>query len=116
VPLLRRCVVPPATVVLRVLATADFESQRVEFRQDARPVFPKGAVMKDPQGSSEGTLPVCDQDTQSNEEKRRKHAGANPPGTSRRTFLGQVGIGGAAAVALAAIPFEPLIEGKHGEA
>ena len=72
--------------------------------------------MKDPQGSSEGTLPVCDQDTQSNEEKRRKHAGANPPGTSRRTFLGQVGIGGAAAVALAAIPFEPLIEGKHGEA
>ena len=36
--------------------------------------------------------------------------------TSRRSFLGKVGIGGAAAVALAAIPLEPLIEGKHGEA
>ncbi|MGO9562729.1 MAG: twin-arginine translocation signal domain-containing protein [Candidatus Korobacteraceae bacterium] len=72
--------------------------------------------MKDPQGSSEGTLPVGDQDTQRNEEKRRKHTGANTPGTSRRTFLGQVGVGGAAAVALAAIPFEPLIEGKHAEA
>jgi len=72
--------------------------------------------MKDPQGGSEGTLPVGDQDTQRNEEQRRKHTGANPPGTSRRSFLGQVGIGGAAAVALAAIPFEPLIEGKHGEA
>ncbi len=33
---------------------------------------------------------------------------------SRRSFLGKVGVGGAAAVALAAIPFEPLIEGKHG--
>lgn len=72
--------------------------------------------MKDAQGSSEGTLPVGEQDTQRNEEPRRKHAGAKPPGTSRRTFLGQVGIGGAAVVALAAIPFEPLIEGKHGEA
>jgi hypothetical protein len=72
--------------------------------------------MKDPQGSSEGALPVGDQDTQRNEEKRRKHTGASPPGTSRRSFLGQVGIGGAAAVALAAIPFEPLIEGKHAEA
>jgi len=72
--------------------------------------------MKDPQGSSEGSLLVDDQDTQRNEEQRRKHTAANPPGASRRTFLGQVGVGGAAAVALAAIPFEPLIEGKHGEA
>src|SRR6516162_9924595 len=37
-------------------------------------------------------------------------------GASRRSFLGKVGVGGAAAVAFAAIPFEPLIEGKHGEA
>ena len=45
--------------------------------------------------------------------------GATPTasaGTSRRSFLSKVGVGGAAAVALAAIPFEPLIEGKHGEA
>src|SRR6516162_7089947 len=37
-------------------------------------------------------------------------------GASRRSFLGKVGVGGAAAVALATIPFEPLIEGKHAEA
>ncbi len=39
-----------------------------------------------------------------------------PADISRRSFLGKVRVGGAAAVALAAIPFEPLIEGKHGEA
>jgi hypothetical protein len=33
--------------------------------------------------------------------------------TSRRSFLGKVGVGGAAAVALAALP---LVEGSHGEA
>jgi hypothetical protein len=35
---------------------------------------------------------------------------------SRRFFIGKLGLGTAAAVALAAVPFEPLIEGKHGEA
>jgi len=39
-----------------------------------------------------------------------------PNDSSRRSFLGKVGVGGAAAVALAAVPLEPLIEGKHGEA
>jgi hypothetical protein len=38
------------------------------------------------------------------------------PETSRRSFLSKVGVGGAAAIALAAVPLEPLIEGKHGEA
>lgn len=38
------------------------------------------------------------------------------PDSGRRSFMGKMGIGTAAAVALAAVPFEPLIEGKHGEA
>jgi len=35
---------------------------------------------------------------------------------SRRSFFKKMGVGGAAAVALAAVPFEPMVEGKHGEA
>jgi hypothetical protein len=68
--------------------------------------------MKDPQESCEATTSVASEDANHNEEKRKKV----PADTSRRSFLGKVGVGGAAAVALAAIPFEPLIEGKHGEA
>src|SRR5262249_47249933 len=39
-----------------------------------------------------------------------------PAGSSRRSFLGKVGMGGAVAMALAAIPLELLIERKQGEA
>jgi hypothetical protein len=42
--------------------------------------------------------------------------GSKPTNTSRRSFIGKIGMGGAAAVALAAVPLEPLIEGKHGQA
>ena len=59
--------------------------------------------MKDSQDRPEQTRPVQCETTPT--------ASA---GTSRRSFLGTVGVG--SAVALAAIPFEPLIEGKHGEA
>jgi hypothetical protein len=48
------------------------------------------------------------------EEAKPRHSG--PAGCSRRSFIGTIGIGSAAAVALAAVPLEPLIEGKHGEA
>jgi hypothetical protein len=63
--------------------------------------------MKDSQDSSEQTRPVQGETNHNDKEKPQA-------GTSRRSFLGQVGVG--SAVALAAIPFEPLIEGKHGEA
>jgi len=66
--------------------------------------------MKDSQDSSEQTRPVQGETNHNDKEKPQK------AGTSRRSFLGQVGVGSATAVALAAIPFEPLIEGKHGEA
>jgi len=39
-----------------------------------------------------------------------------PADNSRRSFMGKIGIGGAAALALSAVPLEPLIEGKKGEA
>lgn len=49
-----------------------------------------------------------------------EHRGQNeaklPADASRRFFFKKMGVGGAAAVALAAVPFEPMIEGKHGEA
>ena len=68
--------------------------------------------MKDPQEHCERTSPVPGE-----EEKHRKdNVNKGPTDSSRRSFMGKVGVGGAAAVALAAIPFEPLIEGKHGEA
>jgi hypothetical protein len=68
--------------------------------------------MKDPQDPCEATTSVSSEDANHNDEKRKRV----PADSSRRSFLGKVGVGGAAAVAFAAIPFEPLIEGKHGEA
>jgi hypothetical protein len=70
--------------------------------------------MKDTIESCEGVPPV-NTDTAANDlEQSHKDA---PSDSSRRSFLGKVGIGGATAVALAAgIPLEPLIEGKHGQA
>jgi hypothetical protein len=67
--------------------------------------------MKDPQERSEVTSPVHGEDA--DHKNNKKHL---PADASRRSFIGKVGIGGAAAVALAAVPLEPLIEGKHGEA
>ncbi|HUI83051.1 MAG TPA: twin-arginine translocation signal domain-containing protein, partial [Candidatus Binatia bacterium] len=73
--------------------------------------------MKDPrQGCAPVKSPEGEQ-THHEQEKHRSERGV--PGlsdASRRSFLGKVGVGGAAAVALATIPLEPLIEGKHGEA
>ena len=68
--------------------------------------------MNDPQSCPEGTPPVAGEETR---DKQTQQANG-PADTSRRSFLGKMGVGGAAAVALAAVPFEPLIEGKHGEA
>ncbi|HKD83502.1 MAG TPA: twin-arginine translocation signal domain-containing protein [Terriglobales bacterium] len=68
--------------------------------------------MKDPQSCPDGTPPVAGEETH---DKQTQQANG-PADTSRRSFLGKMGVGGAAAVALAAVPFEPLIEGKHGEA
>ena len=68
--------------------------------------------MKDPHEHCERTSPVPGE-----EEKRRKDSvNQGPTDSSRRSFMGKVGIGSAAVVALAAVPLEPLIEGKHGEA
>lgn len=73
--------------------------------------------MKGPQEDCAGTTSVQSEETHNKQQELRDESGANgPASTSRRFFLGKVGVGGAAAVALAAIPFEPLIEGKHGEA
>ncbi len=47
------------------------------------------------------------------QEERQEDA---PNDSSRRSFMGKMGMGTAAAVALAATPLEPLIEGKHGQA
>ncbi len=65
--------------------------------------------MKDEEKRSEGTPPVQGEDADHNKKDV-------PTDSSRRSFMGKVGIGGAAAMALAAVPLEPLIEGKHGEA
>ena len=72
----------------------------------------EGRLMKDPQEKCDGSAPATGEAT----EKKSGHRKDAPSDTTRRSFLGKVGIGGAAAVALAAVPFEPLIEGKHGEA
>src|SRR4051794_13618596 len=61
--------------------------------------------MKDPQDN--------DVKKPEQEESYKQPDGAGVPDTSRRSFLGKVGVGGAAAVALAALP---LVEGSHGEA
>src|SRR5579862_669626 len=66
-----------------------------------------------PQDSSENLAPVEGDASHPNQDKRKP---GQPPDSSRRSFIGKMGIGSAAAVALAAVPLEPLIEGKHGEA
>src|ERR1700691_880510 len=68
--------------------------------------------MRDPQEGSELAAPI-QAEGDSTEKQRRKDA---PTNNSRRSFLGKMGVGSAAAVALAAVPLEPLISGKKGEA
>jgi hypothetical protein len=73
--------------------------------------------MKDPQERCEGAQPDQGQGTAQEAAGHGKSNPANRPAdSSRRSFMGKVGIGSAAAVALAAVPLEPLIEGKHAEA
>jgi len=72
--------------------------------------------MKDPQERSEGATPVPSEATHDEKEQPRKEGISGPTDASRRSFLGKFGVGSAAAIALAAVPFEPLVEGKHGEA
>ena len=67
--------------------------------------------MKDPQECCEATAEGTAQET--HDEKNEANRPAN---SSRRSFMGKMGIGGVAAVALAAVPLEPLIEGQHAEA
>ena len=69
--------------------------------------------MNDPQEHCEGAAPAPGDGTQ---DKKPHSPNNSPADSSRRSFMGKVGIGSAAAVALAAVPLEPLIEGKHGEA
>ena len=69
--------------------------------------------MKDPNESCEDALLPNGNQAGDDGEHRCKDA---PSDSSRRSFLGKLGTGGTAAVVLAAIPFEPLIEGKHAEA
>jgi len=69
--------------------------------------------MKDPQESCDGVTPVEGEATRHDEEQRQKDA---PNDTSRRSFMGKMSIGSAAVVALAAVPLEPLLEGKRGQA
>jgi len=73
--------------------------------------------MKHPQDCSEGATSV--QDKASHNDQPKCQDEITPAGrtdTSRRSFLGKMGLGSAAAVALAAVPLEPLVEGKHGQA
>jgi hypothetical protein len=72
--------------------------------------------MKDPQDCSDQATLVHGEAPHTHKYKASKEIPAGPSDTSRRSFLGKVGVGGAAAMALAALPFEPLIEGKHAEA
>ena len=69
--------------------------------------------MKGPQEKNDGLAP--DQGAAASQDPKQLPQDA-PSDTSRRSFIGKIGVGSAAAVALAAIPLEPLIEGKHGEA
>jgi len=63
--------------------------------------------------SSENVAPVEGDASHPNQDKRKP---GEPADSSRRSFMGKMGIGSAAAVALAAVPLEPLMEGKHGQA
>ncbi len=69
--------------------------------------------MKDPHESCEPVEPCRGAATEDAEQRRK----AAPSVSSRRSFLGKVGVGSATAAALAVgIPLEPLIAGKHGQA
>src|SRR5215471_7297846 len=68
--------------------------------------------MKDPHECAKAA-PVSGEATNDNDKPQQE---GTPADSSRRSFLGKVGMGGAAAMALAALPLEPLIEGKHAEA
>jgi hypothetical protein len=67
--------------------------------------------MKDPQEHPDGIVSTEHNDTQSTQVKKSGSVDG-----SRRSFMGKMGIGSAAAVALAAVPLEPLFEGKHAQA
>ncbi len=56
-----------------------------------------------------------DGDESSCHQEKNNHT-PTPSETSRRSFFKRMGVGSAAAVALAAVPLEPLISGKQGEA
>jgi hypothetical protein len=71
--------------------------------------------MKDPQERREGSTPVPGEEPEQKKNAKDQVAAA-PANSSRRSFIGSIGMGSAAAVALAAVPLEPLIEGKKGEA
>jgi len=70
--------------------------------------------MKDPQPRCEGSSPVPREEPAQN--NNPNHVAGPPTDSSRRSFMGKMGIGSAAAVALAAVPLEPLLEGKRGQA
>lgn len=73
--------------------------------------------MKDPQDHCESVTPVqSGTGHQEQNEQGTNSTTGRPTDRSRRSFMGRMGIGSAAAVALAAVPLEPLIEGKHGRA
>lgn len=72
--------------------------------------------MKSPQKECENIAPLEREDTHHGPENHRKSGPGSPADSSRRSFMGKVGMGSAAAVALAAVPLEPLIEDKHGDA
>jgi len=71
--------------------------------------------MTDQKDNSLSAAALRGDDAHHNEENNTKHNGANrPTDSSRRSFLGTVG--GATAALAVALPLEPLLEGKHGEA
>ena len=72
--------------------------------------------MNDPQENREGLTAVGGEICGRGPEAGKLEAEIGPVDNSRRSFLSKVGMGSAAAVALAAVPLEPLIGGKHGEA
>ncbi|HUK73850.1 MAG TPA: twin-arginine translocation signal domain-containing protein [Candidatus Bathyarchaeia archaeon] len=61
--------------------------------------------MKDPQESCEGSKPVPGEEPAQNN-NAKDQAAAAPADSSRRSFIGKLGMGSAAAVALAAVPLK----------
>src|SRR5579871_927124 len=72
--------------------------------------------MKDPQDGCKGADTGQGEAKHQQETHGKDNMANRPADTSRRSFMGKVGIGSAAAVALAAVPLEPLIGGKQSEA